>query len=62
MYDEQTALLIRENERLRFNLRELRDALKSQLDTHSESWLRTLHKVQSAELLLGIDSDTPIGE
>lgn len=57
-YDEQTARLVRENEQLKVSLRELRDSLKAILDTNSESWLTTLHKVQTAEVLLGIDSDT----
>lgn len=59
-YDEMTAKLIRENEQLRTSLRRLRDTLKSQLDQSGETWIRTLHKVQDAEILLGIDSDTPI--
>lgn len=59
-YDEMTAKLVRENEQLKRSLRELRDSLKAQLDADSESWMRTLHKVQTAEVLLGIDSDTPV--
>lgn len=43
-YDEQTAKLIRENERLRQSLRKLRDTLKTQLDAGGETWIRTLHK------------------
>lgn len=58
-YDEQTAQLVRENERLKRSLRELRDSLKVILDTNSESWMITLHKVQEAEILLGINTDTP---
>lgn len=58
-YDEMTAKLVRENESLRRSLRELRDTLKTQLDSFGgEAWIRTLHKVQTAEALLGIDSDT----
>lgn len=59
-YDEDTAKLVRENERLKRSLRELRDSLKAILDSNAESWMRTLHKVQEAEVLLGIDSDTSI--
>lgn len=61
-YDEMTAKLVRENEQLKHSLRELRDTLKTQLDTDGEAWIRTLHKVQTAEVLLGIDSDTPVEE
>lgn len=59
-YDEQTAKLVRENEQLKVSLRELRDTLKTLLDTNAESWIVTLHKVQAAEVLLGIDSDTAV--
>lgn len=58
-YDEMTAKLVRENEQLRQSLRKLRDTLKTQLDAGGETWIRTLHKVHEAEVLLGIDSDTP---
>jgi prefoldin subunit 5 len=52
--------LARENEQLKHSLRELRDSLKSLLDANSESWLQTLHKVQTAEVLLKIGSDTEV--
>lgn len=49
--DETVIKLTRENERLRASLRELVDVLNHQLN--NDSWITTLHKVQTAQVLLG---------
>lgn len=53
-YDEMTAKLIRENEKLRASLRELVEVLEQRLN---DPWIKVLHKVQHAKVLLGDDSD-----
>ena len=55
-YDEMTAKLVRENEQLKASLRELVDVIENRI--LSEPWIETLHKVQTAQVLLGVDLAT----
>lgn len=55
-YDEMTAKLVRENEQLKASLRELVDVIENRI--LSEPWIETLHKVQTAQVLLGVDPAT----
>jgi len=55
-YDKMTAKLVRENEQLKASLRELVDVIENRI--LSEPWIETLHKVQTAQVLLGVDPTT----